>query len=307
MRAVVYRNFGSPDVLHLTEVEKPQPKSNEVLIRVHASSANTGDCARRTLGLFKLKSTISGSELAGEIESAGTDVKLFSKGDQIFAYSGTGANAEYILLPENEALALKPTNMSYEGAATVPHGALAALYFLKNKGGIENGQSILINGSSGGVGTFAIQLANHFGADVTGVCSTANLDMVKSLGANKVVDYTTEDFTQNGQTYDIIFDAVGKSSFSQCKGSLKEHGVYVTTAFGLQGIINMLWTSIAGGKKAVMGVSDSKAEDLIFLKELIEAEKLKSVIDKRYPMEQTAEAHRYVEEGHKKGNVVITL
>ncbi|NDJ16805.1 NAD(P)-dependent alcohol dehydrogenase [Myxacorys almedinensis] len=320
MKAIVCTEYGSPEVMQLKEVEKPTPRENEVLIRIYATTVTSADLRIRKADPFPVrffygfirpkKNAILGSELAGEIEAVGKNVKLFKEGDQVFAGAGIslGANAQYICLPEEGAIAIKPTNMTYEEAAAVPFGATASLIFLRNKGNIQRGQNVLIYGASGALGTAAVQLAQHFGAEVTGVCSTANLELVKSLGADKVIDYTKEDFTKSGKTYDIVFDTVGKSPFSGSLRSLKQSGIYLRALhIDLSSIVRGLWASMTSSKKVIGGIAIERKEDLIFLKELIEAGKMKSVIDRRYPLEQTAEAHRYVEQGHKKGSVVITV
>lgn len=319
MKAIVYTKFGSPDVLKLKEVAKPAPKDNEVLIRIVATTVaieDPGIRARPGLnGFLKPKKSILGFYLAGEVEAVGKDVTRFKKNDQVYGNTGLGllgTYAEYICMPEDGALAIKPAHITFAEAAALPNGALTALPFLRDKGNIQSGQKVLINGASGAVGTIAVQLAKYFGADVTGICSTTNLEMVKALGADQVIDYTREDFTKNGQTYDIIFDTVGKSSFSSCKSSLTDNGIYLTTVPSPATMLQMLWTSMTGGRKvgiAATGLrpSSEKTKELIFLNGLIEQGKIKAVIDRSYPLEQIAEAHKYVEAGHKKGNVVINV
>ena len=316
MKAIVYTKFGPPDVLQLRDVEKPTPKHNEVLIKVIATTVVKEDPDMRASpgfnGFLKPRNPILGQELAGEVEATGRNVTRFSPGDQVFGIDMFGAYAEYKCMPENGALVIKPANISYEDAASVPNGALTALPFLRDKGKIQSGQSVLIYGASGSVGSAAVQLARYYGAKVTGVCSTANLEMVKSLGADRVIDYTREDFTENGKSYDIIFDTVGKCSFSKCKGSLTDEGIYLTTVPTPVIMLQALWTAKRDGKKvkfAATGLRPAreKIKDLVFLTDLIEKRKIIPVIDRCYPLEQMAEAHRYVEQGHKKGNVVITV
>jgi NADPH:quinone reductase-like Zn-dependent oxidoreductase len=316
MKAIVYTKFGPPDVLRLQEVEKPTPKANEVLIKIHATTVVKEDPDLRASpgfnGFLKPRHPILGQELAGEIEATGRDVTRFKPGDQVFGFDMFGAYAEYKCMPENGALAIKPVNLSYEEAASVPNGALTALPFLRDKGKIQSGQTVLIYGASGSVGAAAVQLARYYRAEVTGVCSTANLAWVQSLGADQVIDYTQEEFTENGKAYDIIFDTVGKRSFSECKSSLTDEGIYLTTVPKPEIMLQALWSTKRGGKKvkfAATGLRSAgeKSKDLVLLAELLEAGKIKPVIDRCYPLEQIAEAHRYVAQGHKKGNVVITV
>ena len=330
MKAIVYEKYGPPDVIQLKEVEKPVPKDNEVLIKIYAVTVNTGDCEMRRseipnliwllvrifFGLIKPRKKILGAYLAGKIEATGKEVKQFRKGDPVIAGSGArfGAYAEYICLPEEGSLAIKPVNMTYEEAAGVPLGGLNALHYLR-KAKIQSGEKVLINGAGGSFGTFAVQLAKYYGAEVTAVDSTDKLEMLRSLGADHVIDYTQEDFTKSGQTYDVIFNVVIKSSFSDNLRSLKQKGRYLlTNPAGLSQMVRGLLTSMISnpafggtGKKVILEFASEKSEDLIFLKEHIEAWNLKSVIDRTYPLEQAVEAHRYVETGQKKGNVVLTL
>ena len=330
MKAIVYTEYGPPDVLQLKEVEKPAPKDNEILIRNHATAVNIGDIwarnfkeitpskftmplplwfpSRMYFGFTKPRVNILGSEFAGDVEAVGKDVKRFRKGDQVFGYRGQkmGANAEFLCMPEDGLVAIKPANMTYEEAATVPYGALTALSLLR-KANIQRGQNVLINGASGSIGSAAVQLAKYFGAEVTGVCGTPRLEFVKTLGADKVLDYTREDFTKNGETYDLIFDILGKSSFSSCKNSLKQNGIYLLASFKIKQLFQMLWTSITPGKKVICMLSSDSPEDLALIRKLVEEGKIKSIIDRCYPLEQTAEAHRYVEKGYKTGSVIIAM
>ena len=330
MRAILYTKYGPPEVLELEEVDKPVPKDNEVLIKIYATTVTATECtfrkgepffSRLFTGLTKPKITTLGEELAGEIETIGKDVKLFKKGDKVFGTAGPGfgANAEYICIPEDGVLTIKPTNLANEEAASSIDGFLTALPFLRDKGNIQSGpayrsgrQKVLINGASGSVGAAAVQIAKYFGAEVTGICSTTNIELVKTLGAKNVIDYTKEDFTKTDQTYDIIFDTVGKTSFSRCKSSLNQKGIFLEAGIGLGILPQVIWTSMIGNKKAKIAATglrkpSERTKDLIFLKELMEAGKIKPVIDRSYPLEQIAEAHRYVDKGHKKGNVVITV
>ncbi len=322
MKAVICTKYGPPEVLELQEIEKPIPKDNEVLIKIHAATVTTAGLISRTgkplftrlfSGLNTPKNRIPGMELAGEIVKIGKDVTSFCEGDQIFGLAGMslGANAEYICLLEDASIIKKPNNLTFEESVSVVEGGLTALNFLQRKGKIQQGQKVLIYGASGSVGTASIQVAKYFGAEVTGVCSTGNMELVKSLGADHVIDYTKEDFTQNGQTYDIIFDTLGKRSFLACKNSLELHGIYLDAA-GLSTIFHMFWTSIFSSKKAMLTTTYTRSKmkiknDLIIVKELVEAGDIQPVIDKNYPLANIIEAHKYVETGHKKGNVVLRI
>jgi NADPH:quinone reductase-like Zn-dependent oxidoreductase len=316
MKAIVYTKFGPPEVLQLKDVEKPTPKDNEVLIKVHATTVVKEDPDWRSSpgmnGIAKPIHAILGQELAGEVEATGKFVTRFKPGDRVYGMETYGAYAEYKCMSENGPIARKPANLSYEEAASIPNGALTALPFLRDKGKIQKGQTILIYGASGSVGAAAVQLAKKYGALVTGVCSTANLEWVKALGADQVIDYTKQDFTENGQTYDIIFDTVGKCSYSKARDSLSNTGIYLSTVPNLETMLQALWTSKSDGKKvrfiaAGLRPASQKINDLEFLTGLIEQGGFKPVIDKCFPLEQIAEAHRLVESGHKKGNVVIVM
>ncbi len=328
MKAIIWTKYGSPDVLQLKEVEKPTPTDKQVLIRIHATTATSGDCEMRGLrGSFwyrwlirayvglrtPQRITILGMELAGEIEAIGKDVTRFKTGDQVFAATGfveMGSYVDYKCLLEDPKqdglLTLKPTNMTYEEAAAVPVGGIEALNFLR-QGQIQRGQKILINGAGGTIGVFAVQLAKYFEAEVTAVDSADKLDMLRAIGADHVIDYAQQDFTQNGERYDFILDIAGKSPFSNSLTSLKQHGCYVIANVSLVRALRGWWTSMTSSKKVLLAVAKPKLEDLVFLRGLIEAGKLKAFIDKRYPLEQIADAHRYVETGRKKGNVIITV
>lgn len=323
VKAMVMTGYGSPDVLQLREVERPVPKDDEVLIRIHATTVTAGDCEIRRfdipllfwlplrikLGIIRpRRNTILGQELAGEVEAVGREVSSFKEGDRVFGATGFhfGTYAEHICLPEKAAVAIKPANMNYEEAAAVPVGGTNALFFLR-KANIHEGQRVMVYGASGSIGTFAVQIAKHYGAEVTGVCSSANLDMVLSIGADEVIDYTEEDPLGRGEEYDVIFDAVGKSSFSGCVRSLTENGTYLLSNPTVPDMVRGRWTSMTTGKRVISSMASEGAEDLEFLRKLIEEGKLRTVVDRCYPLERIADAHRYVDKGHKKGNVVISV
>jgi len=320
MKAIVYKKYGSPKVLEPADVEKPTPKVNEVLIRVCATTVTSADCMMRRGDTFLSrillgfshpikKYQILGTEFSGTIEAVGSTVKRFKAGDEVYGFRGfgTGCYAQYKCMNENASLVLKPLNMSYEEAASVVDGATTALFFLKEKASIQKRQKVLINGASGSIGTFAVQLAKYFGAEVTGVCSTKNVALVSSLGADYVVDYTKENFTKREIKYDIIFDTVGKSSFAHCREVLTSNGQYVVTVMTLKCIFQSFLTSFGTGKKVIFAMSVNKTEALNFIRTLIEEDKLKTIIDKRFSLDELPEAHAYVEEGHKKGNIVIAV
>ena len=322
MKAVQYHHYGPPEVLKLVEIDRPAPKENEVLIKVHATTVTVADSrlrgfnvptaawipARLTMGLAGPKNTILGAEIAGEIAAVGQGVTRFQPGEQVFALSfpDFGGYVQYKCLPADGVIALKPANLTYEQAAALPVGARTALHYLR-KANLQPGDKVLVYGASGSVGTYAVQLAKYFGAEVTGVCSTANLDLVKSLGADHVIDYTKQDFSAAGERYDMIFEAVDKSSFSACMSVLKENGIYINITVPLPRP-EMLWAKITGRQTLILGENPRReADDLVFLTDLVEAGQLKPVVDRSYPLEQIVAAHRYVDQGHKKGNVTIRV
>jgi NADPH:quinone reductase-like Zn-dependent oxidoreductase len=316
MRAVVHDRYGPPDVLRLEDVERPSPAEDEVLIRVRATTVNRTDCHRRAAepfiwrlfgGLRRPRHRILGGEMAGEVEAVGAAVTEFAVGDRVFGTSGPrlGGHAEYLCRRESGLIAHMPDGLSFEEAAAVADGALSAMTCLR-RAGLRAGQAIVVYGASGSIGTAGVQLARHFGADITAVCNTKNLELVRSLGADRVLDYTQEDFTRNGETYDVVFDAVGKLSFRRCKGSLKSGGIYVATD-GLRNLPLGVWTSRFGDKKVALPLPNWKREDVLFLKELIESGGYRPVVDRVYPLEDVVEATRYVETQQKTGNVVLTL
>jgi NADPH:quinone reductase-like Zn-dependent oxidoreductase len=320
MRAVIYTRYGPPEVLQLKEVEKPVPRDNEVLIRIHATTVNRTDCGfrkpeygpiiRLIHGLFRPRKHILGSELAGEIEAVGKDVKTLVKGDQVFGLTGSnfGTHAEYTCLPENGSIAKKPVNTSYEEAAAVCDGLMLGMNYIRRID-FAKARTILINGASGSIGSACLQLAKHYGATITAVCNTKNIELVKALGADRVIDYTKDDFTLDDRQYDLVIDAVGKSSFFRCKRLLKPKGVYFSTDLGFlaQNVFLPMLTPIFSNRRVKFPIPKVSKEDIFFFKELIEAGHYKAVIDRRYPLEQIVEATRYVETGQKTGNVVITV
>ncbi|MBY0506889.1 MAG: NAD(P)-dependent alcohol dehydrogenase [Bryobacteraceae bacterium] len=325
MKAILHARYGSPHLLRFEEVARPVPRDKEVLIKVHATTVSTGDCnmrnftfvtpsmrpmAKLMFGIGKpWKERILGTELAGEIVGVGKGVTRFKAGDRVFGSTGMegGGHAQFACLPENGALAIKPDSLNWEEAAAIPFGANTALHYLRGLGKIQAGHHLLIIGASGSIGSAGVQLAKHFGATVTAVCSGANVELVKSMGAGKVIDYTKEDFTRHAETYDLIFDVVGATTFHRCQHLLEPRGIFLPCIMGLPDVAQSLWTSIAGGKKIRGGVAINNLERMAFIAELADAGKLKPVIDRRYSLQQIPQAFEYVERGHKKGNVVITV
>lgn len=330
MKAIQYTEYGSPDVLHLTEVEKPTPEANEVLVKIQAVHINFGDILARNFkavspsnfsmpaplwlpsrlifGFNKPRINILGNEFAGVVEAVGADVTLYKKGDAVFGYRGQsmGAYVEYLTMAEDGMIAPKPDNITFAEAATIPYGSLTALTLLR-KVDIQRGQKVLINGASGGIGSYALQLAKHYGAEVTAVCGTPRIEMVKALGADHVIDYTQEDFTKNGEAYDLIFDVIRKTSFEACKNSLTENGRYFLASFKMKQLFQMLWITRNTSKKVICALSNETPADLKVIKDLIEAGAIKTVVDRCFPLEQTADGHRYMESGQKTGHVVVTV
>jgi NADPH:quinone reductase-like Zn-dependent oxidoreductase len=330
VKAIVYEEYGTPDVLQLKEVEKPAPKDKEILVQNYATSVKYGDILARKIkfvsprefnmpwlfwfmakisfGFRKPKISILGSEFAGVIESTGQGVTRFKQGEQVFGYLGQrmGAYAEYLCMPDDGIVTLKPANMTFQEAATFPYGSIMALNLLR-KVNIGSGQKVLVIGASGAIGSAAVQLTRHYGAEVSGVCSTSKVEFVKSLGANKVIDYTQEDITQSGENYDLIFDVLGRSSFARSKASLKQDGVHLYVSFKMKQLGQMIWTSRSGSQRVICALASEKPEDLVSIKELFEAGRIKAHLEKSFPLEQAAEAHRYVEGGSNKGPVAITV
>lgn len=328
IKASVCTDFGSPEVLQIREIPKPQPGDNEVMIRVHATTVNYGDITARTFntitakqfnmpwlfwflarlyfGSGKPKVKILGSEFSGEVEEVGQSVSIYKPGDRVFGYLGQkmGAYAEYICIPENSVFTHMPNNMSYPEAAAAPYGAIMALHLLK-KAGVASGQSVLIVGASGSIGSAAVQIARHLGALVTGVCGTAAVEYVQKLGAEKVIDYKKEDFATSGESYDLIFDILGRSSFSACKDSLKAEGKYFRASFKGRELLQMFKTAITGKKRVICAIAPGSQADLVAVKDLIETGKLRSLVDRTFPLSRAADAHRYYESGQKKGSVVL--
>ena len=323
MKAVVYRKYGAPEVLQIEEMDRPVPAENDVLVRIKASAITSADAVFRLgkpyyvrlfAGLFGPKQKVMGTEMAGEVVQVGNGVSRFKKGDLVYGATGVqaGTYAEYTALDEAAALARMPGNVDFSEAAGISEGALTALPFLRDHAKVRAGQEVLVNGASGSVGVAAVQIAKHYGAKVTAVCSARNADFVRSIGADAVIDYHTEDFTNSGKQYDVIFDAVGKRTYSRCKKALKKRGIYLTTVPSIGILFQMLWTAKFGDKRAIFAATGlrkpaERAKDLIFIKELVESGALKPTIDKRYPMDQAAEAHRYVDTGRKRGNVVFEM
>ncbi|MCB2155084.1 NAD(P)-dependent alcohol dehydrogenase [bacterium] len=324
MRAAVYRKYGPPEVVTVEEMEKPAPRENEILVKVRAASVTSGDARLRAFnipsalfwlpgrfysGLFAPKHNILGADLSGTVEAIGSAVQNFQPGDDVIAFTGVnlGAHAEYVCLSEDSPVAPKPENVTFEQATAAPFGGTAALYFLRDLGKVKAGQNVLINGASGAVGTAAVQIARHLGARVTGICSGANRELVESLGAERVIDYTKEDFTKSGEQYDAILDTIGKINFRQSKPVMKNGGVYLAPVMTGTEVFQIIWTSMFGNKRVLGGIAPERKEDLLYLKELLETGALRPVIDRTYPLDEIADAHRQVDSGHKKGSVVIAM